>query len=172
MKRWLPLAQVALATILMASNLLRPYSQADPTWQKPDRQLCAALNAPAAVLAEYPVRLIDRWLGSYYPLSLAIEGAVYLSLIWAVWYVVCIEAGGKRGSVVTSRVRRRRWLDALLIVFGAVVGVCGTLASGSFHGNYARLIGAPYLIWALVIIGFYSRDLVISRHGFRRLTAE
>jgi hypothetical protein len=149
----------------MTSSFLRPFSMESPPWTKPDRQLCAGVNAPATLFAAYPVRIADQWLRSYYPLDLAVEAIVYLSLIGLLWYAVSIEFEGRRLSVLTRTCQMRMVLDIAAVLFAGAVGAAGLFVSGQLGGNYGRLMSIPYLLWALVIAWFYGRDLWASRRG-------
>jgi len=159
----LPLAQVIIALILTASNSLRPDSLANPAWTKADWQLCGGLNAPATLVGKYPVDIAYLWFSRYYPVNLVVESVIRFSLIWLLWYIVAIEIGGRGLSVLATKSLMRTAVDVLAIVFGAVVGIVGLLV-GSQFGNvfYGRLVSTPYLIWAIVIVGFYGHDLLGS----------
>lgn len=165
----LPLVQVVLAVALMTSNFLRPFSMERPAWKLPDRQFCYGLNAPATLLAAVPARIADRWLREYYPLDLVVESVIYFLLIGLLWYGVAIEIGGNGRSVLAPITRMRTMSDTLAVIFGATLGVLGPLGTRQVGGTvtYERLVAAPYLIWAAIIIGFYGRDLLACRASSR-----
>ncbi len=163
-----PLLQVIVSAALMTSNLLRPDSWSSPAWKAPDRQICGALNAPATLIAKYPVEIADRLWSRYYPLNLVVELIVYLSLVWLVWYVVSVEMGGKGVSVLTPKTGMRKVSDALVIIFGALLGAAGLWVAGQFPGLYGRLVSTPYLVWALAVLSFYGHDLWACFRSTRR----
>jgi hypothetical protein len=159
----LPLVQVAIAAALATSNALRPDSWASPTWTKPDWQLLHSINAPAALIAMYPLECAYDWFSPYHPLNLFVESIIRFSLIWLLWYVVSIEIGGAGQSVLTPKTRMREVADVLAIGFGAAVGVLGALYSRPVGGTFTKpIIILPYLIWPIVIMGFYGHDLWVS----------
>jgi hypothetical protein len=159
----LPFVQVALAVALMSHNLIGKESSAHPKWRHADWQICLALNAPASVLADYPADIAYRWFGSHYPLNTIVEWIVRLSLIWSLWFCVAIELRGKGQSILAPKTRMRRAADLMAIAFGLVVGNIGIVVGGQFG-----LLSLPYLIWALVIVGFYGHDLWVSFGGVRQ----
>jgi hypothetical protein len=158
----LPLAQVAVAAALMTHNALVPDSLANPAFTKPDWQFCLGLNAPATLVARYPMHILFQSPWPRYPFSAVLELIVRLSLIWLLWYVVSIEIDGRGHSILAPKTRMRKVADVLALAFGVVVGATGQTISSRFDVNYGRLVAAPYIIWAVVIIGFYGRDLWVS----------
>ncbi len=46
---WLPVVQMAIAIVLITGNRLQDRKD-NPSWIKPDRQICDGLNAPASLV--------------------------------------------------------------------------------------------------------------------------
>lgn len=169
----LPLIQVAVAVALATSNALRPDTWSSPAWTKLDSQLLHSINAPAAVVAMYPLDCAYHWFSPYYPLNLVVESVIRFSLIWLLWYAVSIEIGGAGQSVLTPKTRMRKVADVIAILFGAVVGVVGVLGSRPCGSIFARLmVVLPILLWPLVIMGFYGHDLWVSIRGAQKPAAK
>jgi hypothetical protein len=141
----LPLVQVAVAVALTTSNRLGPFSIADPTWTKPDRQFCDGLNAPAALIRFFLIRFADIWFPLYYPIEFVLETVVFFLLVGLLWYLVSIEIGGKGQSVLTPKTGIRRAADVLAIIFGAVLAVLGLFVRGQFGvvTAYSNLVAVP-----------------------------
>lgn len=160
----LPLVQIAVAITLKINSRLRPLSAENPSWTAPDRQFCDALNAPAALVRIFLLRLSDAWLPASYQAEFLLETIVYFVLVGLLWYIVSIEIGGKGQSVLTPKTRARRMADGLVIFFGLMLGILGLLVRGQFGvvDTYSNLVAIPYYIWALVIVSFYGHDLWVS----------
>lgn len=165
----LPLMQVLLAVALITSNLLRPDPPGDPSWTKPDWQLCLGLNAPASLIAQIALHLRLQWFNPDFPSNIVVDWIVRLPLIWLLWYLVSIEIGGKGRSVLTAETRIPRVADVFAIALGVIVGAQGLYGTRHFPPSYARLVAAPYLIWAIVLIGFYGHDLWLFFAGKHEL---
>ena len=145
----LPTVHVVLASLLIA-NSGRPLDFERTEWI-----LCSAINSPAFLLAEIPVIVSDvAFRGGFY-----LENAIRLFFVWAVWYGVAVETGGGGESLLSSKTRARRVIDAVAVVFGAAVFV-----------GWRQPPQTPYymiikLIWSLSIMAFYGRDLWITRRN-------
>jgi len=163
----LPVAQVVLAGVVLVSdaigNASRPPSFANMSWTRPAWQICLALNAPATVVAAYPLTLAYQS-PSIYPLLLPLQLFIRLSLSWLLWYLVAVEIEGNGRSVLTAKTRIQGIADLSAIAFGISVAAAGVDWTRLFTPEYARLVATPYLIWAVTIVGFYSRDLWLSSH--------
>jgi len=102
-KSVLPLVQVPLAVALITS-VFRPSPIRNPSFMAPDWQLCAGLNAPAALTRAWLARITDGWRWA----SFAFWTTVYLLLVWLLWCLVSIEIRGKGQSILTPKTRMRR----------------------------------------------------------------
>jgi len=163
MRLLLPLLQVLLAAALTIHNRLRPIGSLGSRDRAPDRQLCDALNAPAAVMRLVLLGTADRWTLRYPLLQFIIETVIYMVLVWLLWYMVSIEIGGKGQSILTPRTRIRRIADVFLILFGILVATLGFLLAPDFlRTAYSNLVTIPHYIWGLAIIAFYGHDLLAS----------
>jgi len=168
----LPLVQVIVAVALMTSNFMGPDSFANPAWRHADWQILGGLNAPATLVAKYPLEITYKWFSPYYPLNTIVEVIVRLSLIWLLWYFVAIELGGNGQSILAPKTRMRRAVDLVALIFGVVLGCVAILVGRQFAGPpYATLVSVPYLVWGLVLIGFYGHDFWASFARRRRLEA-
>jgi hypothetical protein len=146
----LPLTQAAVACALIASFLAPPHPE---DFAKTEYQIYRALNAPAFLLSAVPAR-IAHWV--YRKAYFIVETTVRLCFVWLVWYAVSIEISGRGRSVLSPRTRVRRVADALAVIFGAAVALSGG------YGLHPPAIWMLYLIWGVVIMGFYGRDLWVS----------
>lgn len=161
---WLPVVQLAIAIVLITGNRLRDRIE-DPSWIKPDRQICDGLNAPASVVRFCLLRVADRELQSVAWIDFTLETIVYFALVWLLWYFVSIEVSGRNGkrpNALTRTTTMRAAIDVPLIVFGAALAVYGQLVRHQFGGRpdvYANLVSVPYFIWAIVLVTFYAYDL-------------
>jgi hypothetical protein len=164
----LPSVQTVIAIALTMTIFSRPESETYVYMDNFGLQLGFALNAPATALRYCLERLAmqfcpatyegNSWTGCY-PLAPIFETVVYFGLVWLLWYVVALEAAGGGQSVLTPRTGRRRLTDSLLVLFGALVGVFGILSNRIGEPIRSTLVGVTYLLWAIAIIIFYSRDL-------------
>jgi hypothetical protein len=92
---------------------------------------------------------------------------VYFALIALLWYAVSAEITGwnrNRLSSLTHKTSAGMWLDLLLVCFGFAVGFVGELVRHQFAyvSLYSNLIAAPYVLWGVILVMFYGRDLWIS----------
>ena len=162
----LPLTQVAIATILKATGLLRRDTGATPQFLEPGPQACDAINAPVALIQQLLIGSTNRWLIRLDPsLSLVIEDGVYLLLVWLVWYSVTIEMEGNGLSTLAPMTGSRTVADAVAIMFAFALGAFGFLACVQLREKpvYAFMVGIPYFLWFVIGTVFYARDLVTSR---------
>jgi hypothetical protein len=163
----LPLVQVALAVVLTIPEYFRPESSEHPLKEKLNLQLGFALNAPAATLRYFlerfamlfcPERYMTGTFTGCFPLQFVFETIVYFGLVALLWHFVILESG-RQESVITSKTRMRKVVDALGILFGALVGAFGVMIShqiGSPINSF--VVGIMYVIWSLTIMVFYGRD--------------
>jgi hypothetical protein len=95
-----------------------------------------------------------------YALDFLFQTLIYFGLVWILWYCVALEVAGKGGSILTPRTGLRALTDMLAILFGEAIGAFGALLSNRIGSSVnAFLVGMTYIIWAITIIAFYSRDL-------------
>jgi hypothetical protein len=153
----LPLVQVLVAIGLITSNVLRPHPIRNPPFMAPDWQFCAGLNAPATLVRGWLVGITNGWLWGPF----AFWTAVYLLLVWLLWYLVSIEIGGKGFSILTPKTGIRRIADLFLIIVGAAVVLGGSVIrrQSGFLAPYNTLEAVPYFIWGATIVAFYGHDL-------------
>lgn len=160
-KLGLPLVNVPIAVALITRFAQRPFSISDPSWLKPDWQICCALNGPATVVRILLTMILDdRWPHSDNA-RVILQTACFVPVIGLVWYTVGVELSGRGESVVASRLPFRRSVDVGAIILGLLVGLTGLSAMGDLAPLrfYSGLVGTLYFVWAVVIVGFYSRDL-------------
>jgi len=142
--------QLAVACALIASFLAPPHPE---DFEKTEYRFYRALNAPAFLLSEVPVRIIHTACHQEY---FIVESAVRLCFVWLVWYALSIEISGGGRSVLSPKTRVRRVADALAVISGAAVGM-------SAHFNLTpTAVWMLYPIWGVAIMGFYGRDLWAS----------
>jgi len=146
---------------LSIHNVLRPFSSEDPNYLKPDRQFCFALNAPAAAVQALLAHLSDAVFGPSHVSRILLETAVYFVLVGLLWYTVGIELSGGGTSVLSQKSGRRKLMDRAGICFGLVLFPVAVYVRVQFLPDklYANFVALPYLLWAVVIIWFYWRDL-------------
>lgn len=157
----LPVVQMVLAIGLTMHNFGRPSSFENPAWTKPDRQLCDALNAPAA-LVRYGLTLVANGLPNRDPNHMLIETTIYFALVGLLWYAVAIEISGRGQSVLTARSGMRKSADIFGIFFGVVLGAVTAISDFGGSAMYIKLAVIAWFAWAAVIVGFYGHDLRTS----------
>jgi hypothetical protein len=147
-----PLIQVSLAGGLIVGFRTPPRHDFD----KIEWQLCWALNAPAFILAEIPIRIYRT---VFQVENLIFETSAQLCFIWLVWYAVALESGGRGRSVLSARTRVPALMDVPAMILGVMVGLCTTSIA------QLRML---YPIWTIAIVGFYGHDLWMSLRGERK----
>ena len=171
---WLPTVQLAIAISLTTSNLLRQNRISNPSWIKPDKQICDGLNAPATLVRICLLKLSERLFTRVAWLDFIIETIVYLAFVALLWYFVSVEIGDRnheKVSALTARLGPRTAVDLLLIAFGAALAVVGQLVRHQFGGTpdlYSNLLAIPYFMWAAVIAVFYGMDLCVFQSQKRK----
>ena len=160
----IPVIQIVVAAGLIASNVRRPDPGGDTIPDsrvaEPDIQICWALNSPASMIAYLQRSATHDWLWTSYPLYPVINVTVFLSLVGALWYLVCLEATGGGRSVLTPRTGARRVADILAMVFGvALLVYADNITKPVYHQVGVSLI---HLTWSLAIVAFYGHDLLSS----------
>jgi hypothetical protein len=169
LKLWLPLVQVLIAVVLVMMNARRPHTWGNPTWKELDIQLCHALNAPATVVLLFPYLISQSFGGSYYLVNWAVDKLIYFALVWLLWYMFSVRVTGGRIGAPIAKSGLRRATSTLASLFGVGVGVYALIVMTQFGGveflgltDYGLLLSVPYLVWAVIIVKFYSRDLRAS----------
>jgi hypothetical protein len=119
----LPLIQVVVAIVLTTSNFLRPDTIGRPSWTAPDTQFCDALNAPAALVRFFLLRIADRIFPRYYPVEFVLETIIYFALVGLLWYAVSVEIDAKGQSILAPATRARGTTDVLAMLFGIKLAV-------------------------------------------------
>lgn len=177
----LPVVQVSIATVLVASNYHRPALVGSARSYAPDLQFCMALNAPVAGVLYFVNEAAEKVVYFLWQLSnsaslftvridILLRTVVFLPLVWLLWHIVAIELSGHGLSVLTPRTRFRRSADLLALVWGARVAWLGSTIVRS-ESVYWILVSMPYFLWAALIVSFYGHDLWASvRVGTRRHT--
>ncbi|HXA50468.1 MAG TPA: hypothetical protein VNV86_09210 [Candidatus Acidoferrum sp.] len=155
---------MAIAIALTMHNLQGDDSFKAESWTKPDAQLRDALNLPAVLIRYFLIRAANRW-----PNTGVNHTLLYLALVGVVWYLVGIEISGKGQSVLAAKSGMRKMADVLGIGFGAMLGVVISLDHNYVNGprTYGIVVAILRLIWPVVIVSFYGRDL---RASLRRAT--
>ncbi|MEQ1935824.1 MAG: hypothetical protein ABL962_18360 [Fimbriimonadaceae bacterium] len=171
MRLVLPLAQVMIAAALTTSNYLGSDTPEYPAWTHPDRLLCDALNAPAA-LVRFGFRQLWWQFRSFDGLSgvpFLIDTLLFGASVWLLWYVVCIEMEGKGKSLSRSSTGRRAVFDIGAILFGLAVPLPLFQVSQHILSKIvAMIVNTMYLVWVIAIIGFYGHDLyMFMKRGTR-----
>jgi hypothetical protein len=179
LRLFLPLAQVVVAAALITSHYLRRDSMSDPSWVKPDWQICGGLNAPATLFISSLQHAIYRWLPGHFWLDFTMYYVIwtigYLLLIALIWYFVSIEMSCINRdwlSALTPRTGARALADSLLVVFGVALGLGGLVAQSvpSASRIYPIIVATPYLIWAIFLVVFYGHDLWVYLGQIQRMT--
>jgi hypothetical protein len=166
---WLPLVQLAVAIALTTSKFLRLNRIENPSWIAPDRQICDALNAPAALVRFFLLKFAVRAFTRPSRVDFILETIVYFALVGVLWFFVAVEINARNReklSALTAKTGIRTAADVVLIAFGAGLTVLGQLVRHQFGGipdTYSNLIAVPYFIWAIVIVVFYGHDLWATR---------
>lgn len=157
----LPLAQMVIAIALIVSNRLRPFSDESPAWTRPDWQIVHGLNAPAADIKYYAMKMVDSRIFGPFLTECVFDPGILVVLVGMLWYLVSIEIEGNGLSVLTPKSRMRSALDVAAIAFGAELVHIGVLVRHQFGGDpttYSNLVAIPYFIWAAAIVAFYGHD--------------
>jgi hypothetical protein len=152
---------MGLAIGLTMHNFRRPSSLADPAWVKPDRQLCDALNAPAALI-RFGLTQLANGLPNRDPNHMFIETTIYFVLVGLLWYAVAIEISGRGQSILARRSGMRKSADILGIFFGVILGTVTAISDFGGSAAYIKLAAITWFIWAVVIVSFYGHDLRAS----------
>ena len=145
----LPLMQVAVGGGLLAEFVAIPHPY---DFEKTSYRLCSALNAPAFQLSDIPLYFLHHLYGE----DIIFQTAIRLCFVWLVWHAVAIEFGGRGHSVLTAKTRFRGVLDALVVIFGAAVGM------RLHRGVTIPVFGIMDFVWGGVIMGFYGHDLWVT----------
>ena len=126
--------------------------------------ICDAINAPLAAI-RFCLLHITGWPRT--GTEIILETALYLALVWLVWYAAIIEMEGSGESVLLGKLRFRGAADILAVTFGS--GLLVTAFAISLHDIslpvppvnrlYSILLSIPYLLWGGGIIVYYGRDL-------------
>lgn len=170
----LPVANVAISAILLGIG----YTQPLETWSPVPGQLAYSINAPANLLRNL---VWFEWDRHIYPhcsavnselcikLERGIETVAFLFAVALVWYVVGMEIeAGRRGTRAMARfgTRARVFVDVVLFSAGLFFGFLFvanwrvmhlSLRSWIDFGIFLYLL---YLVWALVFVIPYGRDLI------------
>lgn len=165
----LPFVMVMVTIAMTISNFsrpggyLRPWSRNTSSWEAPDRQICDGLNAPATLIRTLLLKCADTWLHDPQA-DFMLETIVYFSLVGVLWYLVAIKISPSSlgwGGSLTFKVEVRKSIDVIFILFGLALGVCAWFVRHQFGHTtlYSSLISLPYLVWALILIFFYGKDL-------------
>src|SRR5580658_8306846 len=159
MRLTLPLAQVAIAIVLITSNRLREQWGSRPAFLAPDLQFCAALNAPATLIWAWLRRLMGIWYWAPQLMEEIVQLLAYVVLIGVLWYFVSIEISGSGQSVLTSKTKVRSAADVLMMAFAGGVAALGFSIRSHEFGFvtvYSTLVATPYFLWAIAIAAFYG----------------
>lgn len=160
----LPTIQTALAAAVMAHNPL-PLSVWQYEWQSLDWLICSGVNAPATLVAQRLIDPVIEWLVDHYPVSIVLPVVIRLSAIWLLWYLVAVEIGGRGSSALAQKTRLRKLVDLAAISFAGYLVASGAPFVNNSSAWTHTLMGMQWILWALVIVGFYGHDLWVS---FRR----
>jgi hypothetical protein len=157
---------MGLAAVLTLHNLYKPLPAAAPRWMEADRQLCDAINAPAAVARQYIIQLIWGLLPNYASVEIFLETVVYFALVGLLWYLVRVEVhDGFRDRPLWNH---RTLVDLFGLVFGGAVVGAGfgvpylsppTIFAFLGSRTYSTLVALTWCLWGLVIVLFYATDL-------------
>lgn len=163
----LPLVQLIIAVALTTSNFVRADSPSNPAWRAPDRQVCDAVNAPAAVVRFGLLKALDRWAPNHVRADFVIETGVYFVLVALLWYGVSVEITRHRQSrcnLARTRTVSRALFDIFFVLFGIAVGTAGQPVRHQFMDvtAYSTFLALPYFIWAVVLVVFYGYDFCNS----------
>src|SRR5579872_1275875 len=86
----LPVMQVVLAFVLTMSNEARPFPVEHLTWRAPDAQIRDGLNAPAAIITWWLIKICRR-IFHHNAANFSIEMGAYFLLVFFLWYYISIE---------------------------------------------------------------------------------
>lgn len=166
---FLPLVQVLAAILLTTTTFLRHDSINNPAWRAPGRQICDAVNAPAALIKFCILQSAYKWFLFHPVFDFAAETFVYFGIIAMLWYLVSLEVSSgdpQRRSVITQKMGARKLGDVLLICFGFGVGFFGeqirNQQPGFYSTAYWNTVSAFYFLWAAILVAFYGHDLWLS----------
>jgi hypothetical protein len=144
---WLPLLQLTIAVVLTTVNLLRHNSIENPSWVKPEKQICDGINAPATLVRFLLTKIGALEFPTFTRLTFVLEIMVYFVLVGLLWYVVALQVDRKTSSneshALAPSTPIRAILDVLLILFALALMVFGALVRHQFGGRpdiYSTLI--------------------------------
>jgi hypothetical protein len=168
----LPLVQMLLAVGLTWN------AYHHPTQETLGRAVLFALNAPVTVvcycletLAMFfcPSQYMTSPSTGCYPIQFIFETVIYIGLVGLLWFVVSLEVAGRGRSILTPKTGARAAVDLLATFFGVGVVAFGIVWSGRLGRPLnVRIAGITFLVWGIVIVSFYGRDLWLQTRRTQR----
>jgi hypothetical protein len=170
----LPTIQVAVAGLLLIyANYEKAAARGNIYYRPPAREICYALNAPAALLRFAGMYLWAK-LGMPYGNSVdAIDNTIFLFAVGMVWYLLAAvsDSGfGRRQSIVTARSRWRIGIDLLLMLPGVLFVFFSYAAWDPLHWESMILKltrSALFAVWGLAMLIVCGRDFILSVSGHK-----
>lgn len=166
----LPVIQMGLAAVLILHNFWKPLPASIERWEEPDRQICDAINAPAAVARWAVISAAERLAPNYAGVEFFFETVIYLVLVGFFWYLVGVEVCARLRKGLASRSGLRALADLFGFLIGSAVIATGFVVRQQFVGVtlYSSLLALMYFLWGAGIVIFYGAGLLAWRSNLRQ----